>query len=200
VPGYKVWTREVLSRADLQDLIQDQVVLKYASAAAFDAAVATNVRDGMVRYLDDARRLELRAGGAWRPIALSPTSAIVAPWTEPAGQFGPSPSTLTQLTVPYPGYPFRISAVAHCELGSAATGTRWDMWLRVTGGGVGNFDMDFTRNITELTNFQRLTSNVTDQVFTSACTVIVEARRAYGSANGNITGSGRRLHVNRWSA
>lgn len=196
----KVWTRERLSRADLQDYIQDQVVMVFPSSAAADANLGTDVRDGMTRYLEDADRFEGRIGGAWRPIAVSPTSAVTAVWSEPAGQFGPSPSTLTSLTVPYPGYPYRISAVAHCELGAAAPGSRWDMWLRVTGGGVTDFDMDFTRNVTETVNFQRLTSNVTDQIFTSGCTVVVEARRAYGSGTGQITGSFRRLHVNRWSA
>ncbi len=81
--GRKVWTNETLSVADLQNYLQDQTVMCFATTAARTAAIPSPV-DGMVTYLEDVDRLELRRDGAWvvvsgavTPTALTMTSAAV---------------------------------------------------------------------------------------------------------------------------
>lgn len=56
--GRKVWGRETLASADLQDYLQDQVVMRYPSASARAAAIPT-ATEGMASYLDDVNALEV---------------------------------------------------------------------------------------------------------------------------------------------
>lgn len=67
--GRKLWTRETLSSADVQDYLQDQVVLRFASAAARQG-VLPNPTEGMVSTLDDTETVERYNGAAWVPIGL----------------------------------------------------------------------------------------------------------------------------------
>lgn len=79
--GWKQWTRERLSAADLQAYLQDQAVLKFASAAAADAAIPAGSRKlGMVRWLDDQKRAEYydTTGATWRYAFGQPVTAGVA--------------------------------------------------------------------------------------------------------------------------
>lgn len=62
--GRKVFTRQILSSADVQDYLQDQVVMQYASAAARAAAIPAP-SNGMHTYLLDRRVDEVYIGGAW---------------------------------------------------------------------------------------------------------------------------------------
>lgn len=65
--GWRAWTRETLSAAFLQGYIQDQVVQKYASAAARTAVKAVP-DDGMVSILTDGHGIpDVGIGGVWRP-------------------------------------------------------------------------------------------------------------------------------------
>ena len=63
--GRKVWAAdEVLAAADLQDYIQDQTVMRFASSAARASGILSPT-EGMVTYLDDANALFVYDGGAW---------------------------------------------------------------------------------------------------------------------------------------
>lgn len=65
--GWKAWTREKLSAAAFQGYVQDQVVQRWASAAARNAALPTP-SEGMVCYLADVDRFEYRRpDGTWKP-------------------------------------------------------------------------------------------------------------------------------------
>jgi hypothetical protein len=82
--GWKLWTRERLTAADLQEHIQDQVTIHAASASAFDTMVPPGSRvDGMRRYLADVKREEVYVNGVWQPIHAGDTGwqnlAIGAP-------------------------------------------------------------------------------------------------------------------------
>jgi hypothetical protein len=56
--GRRIWGRETLGATDLQDYVQDQVVMNYASASARAAAIPT-ATEGMVSYLADVDALEV---------------------------------------------------------------------------------------------------------------------------------------------
>jgi hypothetical protein len=63
--GRKVWAAdEILAAADLQDYIQDQTVMRYASVAARTSGILAPT-EGMVTYLDDANALFVYDGAAW---------------------------------------------------------------------------------------------------------------------------------------
>ena len=130
---------------------------------------------------------------------LMPMRAVTGAWSEPQGQFGAN-GALTSVLIPDPGFSYRLSAVAHAEMGNApgVTGTRWDMVLRV----VGSTNFDWDKNIAPIdaTSFQRITTGVTNEILTGPCTVYVDGRRGYGTTgNGQILGN-RRLDVWRWAA
>jgi hypothetical protein len=64
--GRKTFTAgEVLTAANVQGYLQDQVVQVYASAAARSSAVGTAVSTGMVSYRTDSGVLEIYNGSAW---------------------------------------------------------------------------------------------------------------------------------------
>lgn len=136
--------------------------------------------------------------GLWRLLTPSPLPGLVGAWSEPPGQFTGNPTTLTQLTVPDPGFAYRLSVLANCEVGSVSEGTRWDMYIRVVGSTSG--ELDSTLAPSEPVGFQRIYSPISDAAYTGQSTVIVAARRAYGSAAGAITGFNKRLRVYRHAA
>jgi hypothetical protein len=98
--GYKVWTRERLTVADVQGLLMDQSVLNFPSASAADAELVEPTA-GMVRYLLDTDRYEGRTpasngdleGGTWRGFGRH--------WGTIAGAL-PAPS-ITDPSKPSPG-------------------------------------------------------------------------------------------------
>lgn len=73
--GRKLWTRETLSSADLQDYLQDQVVARFPNAAARQAQIAAPT-EGMLSTLDDTDTVERYDGTAWLDIQRRPTYRI----------------------------------------------------------------------------------------------------------------------------
>lgn len=65
--GWKAWTREILTSLELQGFLQDQVVMRFASAAARDAKVQAPT-EGMVCYLDDSNRVQFFDGTSWQHV------------------------------------------------------------------------------------------------------------------------------------
>jgi hypothetical protein len=78
--GRKVFTAgEVLTAANVQDYLQDQVVQVYAGTAARGSAIGTATTEGMVTYLADTNEIQVATGTAtWAtvfPVSL-PTTAV----------------------------------------------------------------------------------------------------------------------------
>ncbi len=64
----------VLTAAQVQTYLQDQVVQVYASSAARSSALGTAVAEGMVSYLTDTNSLAYYDGSAWQSV-LATTNA-----------------------------------------------------------------------------------------------------------------------------
>jgi len=80
--GYKAWSGgQVLDATDLTDYTSSQAVMRFASAAARDAALTTGVvKEGMLAYLKDTNILTVNTTGAtsgWVQIYPVPTDALV---------------------------------------------------------------------------------------------------------------------------
>lgn len=106
--GWKAWTRQVLEIADMQELLQDQVVQRYASRAARAAGGPAVLEDGMMSYLIDERALEQVTAGAWR----TPGPLGVVHYTTQAAAGSIANSTAARITGSINGacslYPGRI--------------------------------------------------------------------------------------------
>lgn len=68
--GRKIWTRETLSSADVQDYLMDQAVMTFPSAAARDVAIPAPT-EGMHCFLDDADLTQVFRAGAWGPLGVA---------------------------------------------------------------------------------------------------------------------------------
>ena len=76
--GRKVFTAgEVLTAANVQGYLQDQVVQVYASSAARSSALGTAVSEGMVAYLSDTNAVQYYSGSAWVDVAASKAGTVV---------------------------------------------------------------------------------------------------------------------------
>lgn len=75
--GRKVFTREVLSSADVNGLLMDQTVMRFATSNARAAAIPAPEKN-TVTALDTSKRLERYDGSAWRILSGVPTFATVA--------------------------------------------------------------------------------------------------------------------------
>lgn len=62
--GRKVFVRERLTSADVNGFLMDQTVMRFASASARAAEIASP-SEGMVTYLDDQNALEFHTGTGW---------------------------------------------------------------------------------------------------------------------------------------
>lgn len=85
--GRKVFTAgEVLTAANVQGYLQDQVVQVYAGTAARSSALGTAVSEGMVSYLSDSNSLQYYDGSSWSNVVASPSGTTVsAAYTAVAG-------------------------------------------------------------------------------------------------------------------
>lgn len=90
--GYKTWTRERLTSADLQGYIQDQVTTVWASRSARTAGHPAP-SSGMLSYLIDEQVVELYRDGAWHTLR----QTLVGFGTSGAGP-QIATTTLTRLT------------------------------------------------------------------------------------------------------
>lgn len=104
--GRRTWTAgEVVTASNVQNYLQDQSVMVFASAAARSSALGTAVSTGMVSYRTDGTAVEYYNGSAW--VALGTGSGDV---TQTGVQ------TLTNKTLTSPRETTTVSA-------TAATGT-----------------------------------------------------------------------------
>ncbi len=74
--GRKVWTQETLSVPDMQELLQDQTVMVFDSAAQRGVEI-TDPTDGMVSYLRDLQQFfRYRTGVGWYDLFRHPTVRV----------------------------------------------------------------------------------------------------------------------------
>lgn len=78
--GWRQYTRETLSSTVVQTYLQDQVVMRFASTAARDAAL-TAPAEGMTAYIDALNLLTVYDGSGWR-------YAGPSPWVYPSTSTG----------------------------------------------------------------------------------------------------------------
>jgi hypothetical protein len=108
--GRKTFTAgEVLTAANVQGYLQDQVVQYYASAAARSSALGTAVSAGMVSYRADGTVVEMYNGSAW--VAPVDTSTFLT---------ASGTATLTNKTLTSPI--FSLSAIESVGFTSAFAG------------------------------------------------------------------------------
>lgn len=79
--GFKTWNSgDILNAADLNDYTSSQAVMRFANAAARDAALtAITVVEGMVAYLKDTNILTVNTDGTtsgWREMSPAETASI----------------------------------------------------------------------------------------------------------------------------
>lgn len=81
--GRKTWTAgEMVTAANVQGYLQDQVVQVFAGTAARGSAIGTAVSEGMVSYLSDTNALQYYSGSAWVDIlATNTVTSISAAYT-----------------------------------------------------------------------------------------------------------------------
>jgi len=64
--GYKLFnTGDVLTAAQVNTYLQEQAVMRFASAAARTTALSGVLAEGMVSYLDDVNQVQVYNGSAW---------------------------------------------------------------------------------------------------------------------------------------
>jgi hypothetical protein len=67
--GYKTWVAgEQLTAEKVQQYLQDQSVMRFATSAVRGSALTGVVSEGMVSYLDDLNRIEVYNGTAWAQV------------------------------------------------------------------------------------------------------------------------------------
>jgi len=87
--GRKTFTAgEVLTAANVQGYLQDQVVQVYASSAARSSAIGTAVSEGMMSYLSDTNSVEYYSGSAWVGLGASSGTTVSAAYTATATDVG----------------------------------------------------------------------------------------------------------------
>jgi hypothetical protein len=77
--GYKLFnTGDVLTAAQVNTYLQEQVVMVFANATARTAALSGVLAEGMVSYLQDTNAVEVYDGSAWVGIASGDITAVTA--------------------------------------------------------------------------------------------------------------------------
>lgn len=85
--GYKDWASgNTLTAADLEDYTVLQSVMRFASAAARDTALASVLTEGLLAFLLDSNTLTMYSGTAWSTIG--PLHGAGITWTPTVTQSG----------------------------------------------------------------------------------------------------------------
>lgn len=67
--GWKDWQiGEVVTESDFQNLVQDQVVQRYADSSERSTTLGTAVAEGMISYLEDTNSVEVYDGASWNGV------------------------------------------------------------------------------------------------------------------------------------
>ncbi len=122
--GRKVFAAgDVLTATDVQNYLQDQAVMVFASSAARGSAIASPT-EGMVSYLSDTNNVEAYTGSAWTTVGLSGL-VPVAPTS--IANSGGSASTS--------GYTTTFTGVSSISLNGvfSADYDNYAMWLKLVG-------------------------------------------------------------------
>jgi ATP-dependent protease HslVU (ClpYQ) peptidase subunit len=70
--GYKLFaTGDVLTAAQVNTYLQEQAVMRFASAAARTTALSGVLAEGMVSYLDDVNQVQVYNGSTWVAVGVS---------------------------------------------------------------------------------------------------------------------------------
>ena len=82
--GWNDWnTSDVVTAAQFQTLVQDQVIMVFADATARDAAVSgADLAEGMHAYLSDTDTLTYYTGAAWANVAPEGTAVLATGVTD----------------------------------------------------------------------------------------------------------------------
>lgn len=131
--GRKVFTAgEVLTAANVQGYLQDQVVQVHASAAARSSALGTAISTGMVSYRADGTVVEFYNGTAWQsPIpstltGVTLTASTVSSSTIVSPSFtGAAQELVTVVGTGFAGYTYdvAIQSVVYITASATANGT-----------------------------------------------------------------------------
>lgn len=85
--GYKDWTAgATLAAADLEDYLQLQSIMRFASATERDTALSAVLTEGLYAYLIDVNTLIVYTGSAWSTIG--PMHGGLLTWTPAVVQSG----------------------------------------------------------------------------------------------------------------
>jgi 3',5'-cyclic AMP phosphodiesterase CpdA len=124
--GYRDWTAgEKPTAAQFDTYLQEQTIMRFASAAARDAALASVLAEGMFAYLVDTNTLTMYTGSAWSTIG--PVHGALLAHTP---QLDQGASTNIAKTVTYSKYKrigrevtwtFQVDITASGSAGSAMT-------------------------------------------------------------------------------
>ena len=126
--GRKVFTAgEVLTAANVQGYLQDQVVQVHASAAARSSALGTAVSTGMVSYRTDGTVIEFYNGSAWQspiPTTLNAVTITNSTITSPS-LTGSAQELVTVVGTGFAGYTYNAvtQAVVYITASATANGT-----------------------------------------------------------------------------
>jgi hypothetical protein len=159
------------------------------------ALIAAGIHRGTQLYQLDTDTLYTYDGSTIRRNAGSYLATQVAPFANAPGQFTGTPTLLTEFTVTDPGVPYRLRIFWRCEVGSIASGTRWDSQVGIGGTGAAlGTQLGFTEGV-EAVNFHKIDGTELSAVLTGTTRVAAISTRAYGSAAGQINSPNRRLAV-----
>lgn len=128
--GYRDFVAgETLTAGNLEDYCQNQSVMRFASAAARDAALSVVKTEGMCAFLEDTNCLTVYSGSAWSSVG--PVHGAGLSYTPTVTQSG--------------GVTFTVGTSEYFRVGRMIT---WRFALAVTGTGTGANDVTITIPVT----------------------------------------------------